>query len=707
MLADTLFRSERSVLLGPEGGLDASRPVECAHRIGEDTAWVCAAFVRDPVAVRAALARRAFGSPTVLRSMESLARGGSDLAVLAGLGPVLAEWTIAAFEQRGDEFETGGPQHARAMLLSECARSSWLEAGGRFEAHLSIADREGPGNDWDLELALLTGDRLVLFGSLPVARDVLARPPAHGESLAESEVFGRLAEIAPPGPASLRLIRSAPEPGTACVGASCGPMTTDFVVSDRGIDILVRASTGERTPQANDLRAYLPADAVSTFRTDAWETPIDPRDSGSLWVGPTRNPRLDPLRVALSTARRVAFAWGEIEGDPDPSGWIGAFDAGDRSAELLAAVGLPADETEEVRCGPVVCGVRRGDVVVLASHADGVAAALRRASVGTPSDADVRLGCLDGARAARLFRRLPAVSAFEGHAADFFRVMLLLVESAGAVWTDQTPGPAPGTHSRIRPPLRDVDDGSSAVGMLLVAGEIPLPRALRPDERCRGVRYRLRLPGAAYFLESDPFDPGRASATVLDEDHLEVIVVRPKEDGDQPLSPEARERHLADGFLLGTSDPSVAAQADELGAGRLSDDEYVARVVGWVHDHMVYERTVEDADAPTLLRRRRGDCSEFARLAVALLRAAGVPAVLASGFLADGGSLAPHAWIRWHDGRRWREADPTAGSVRVSAEYLPTSLLGMIGLLSSDTVVEAIEACARDGSDPDEEDACR
>ena len=64
---------------------------------------------------------------------------------------------------------------------------------------------------------------------------------------------------------------------------------------------------------------------------------------------------------------------------------------------------------------------------------------------------------------------------------------------------------------------------------------------------------------------------------------------------------------------------------------------------------MTYERgstTVED-DALTVLRQRRGVCQDFAHLASALARAAGVPARYVSGYVRppEGDGEASHAWV--------------------------------------------------------------
>jgi transglutaminase-like putative cysteine protease len=63
-----------------------------------------------------------------------------------------------------------------------------------------------------------------------------------------------------------------------------------------------------------------------------------------------------------------------------------------------------------------------------------------------------------------------------------------------------------------------------------------------------------------------------------------------------------------------------------------------------------------------VLSTRRGDCNEHAVLAVALLRAAGVPARMAAGLAYQQGAFYYHAWVEyWQNG--WRTMDPTWGQL--------------------------------------------
>ena len=108
----------------------------------------------------------------------------------------------------------------------------------------------------------------------------------------------------------------------------------------------------------------------------------------------------------------------------------------------------------------------------------------------------------------------------------------------------------------------------------------------------------------------------------------------------------------------------AAAAVREEGA-RLTD--------GW---HFEARPDGEGASIAELLRDRRGRCLELARLLVWRLRLRAVPARFVLGY-----ALAPsaraavrqrHAWVAYHDGRRWSVVDPTAPA-RAASDLFATA----------------------------------
>ncbi|HEX6639367.1 MAG TPA: DUF3488 and transglutaminase-like domain-containing protein [Steroidobacteraceae bacterium] len=140
-----------------------------------------------------------------------------------------------------------------------------------------------------------------------------------------------------------------------------------------------------------------------------------------------------------------------------------------------------------------------------------------------------------------------------------------------------------------------------------------------------------------------------------------------------PLSPLGRryETQLPEG-----RNPRALVLAQELRLAAADDAAYARKVLEWFRDNGL-EYTVEpeptglDSVDSVLFDTRRGFCGHFASAYATLMRAAGVPARVVTGYL--GGEWNPvggyfivrqseaHAWTEiWLDGRGWTRVDPTS-----------------------------------------------
>jgi len=95
--------------------------------------------------------------------------------------------------------------------------------------------------------------------------------------------------------------------------------------------------------------------------------------------------------------------------------------------------------------------------------------------------------------------------------------------------------------------------------------------------------------------------------------------------------------------------PEIHQLARELSSGAILQIEVAGRILAWVQENVRVaqcDEPVAQVDALWTLQNRMGICGNFANLAVALLRAAGIPAVPVVGLVAS--SESPdvlHAWI--------------------------------------------------------------
>ncbi|MDQ1462579.1 MAG: hypothetical protein QOI08_4063, partial [Actinomycetota bacterium] len=109
-----------------------------------------------------------------------------------------------------------------------------------------------------------------------------------------------------------------------------------------------------------------------------------------------------------------------------------------------------------------------------------------------------------------------------------------------------------------------------------------------------------------------------------------------------------------------------------------SPRETVEAVSTWVRESLAYETGATDVstNARSALELGRGVCQDFVHVALAVLRAAGIPARYASGYLhpdADGAvdvavTAQSHAWLEAWTGS-WQRVDPTNGA-RVGEEHV-------------------------------------
>ncbi|HEX7978617.1 MAG TPA: transglutaminase domain-containing protein [Gemmatimonadaceae bacterium] len=128
--------------------------------------------------------------------------------------------------------------------------------------------------------------------------------------------------------------------------------------------------------------------------------------------------------------------------------------------------------------------------------------------------------------------------------------------------------------------------------------------------------------------------------------------------------------------LLETRNPDIVLLAHRL-RGHDTDPRVVAeRINRWVYDSLQKSITIGVPSAVATLHARKGDCNEHTQLAVALLRAAGVPARVAAGLAYLDGKFYYHAWPEvWLE--RWVAVDPTFGQFPADAAHLRLTVGGL------------------------------
>jgi hypothetical protein len=109
-----------------------------------------------------------------------------------------------------------------------------------------------------------------------------------------------------------------------------------------------------------------------------------------------------------------------------------------------------------------------------------------------------------------------------------------------------------------------------------------------------------------------------------------------------------------------SDDPKIIALADSIVGSEKNSWAAARKINNWVYKNIRKQMTPDFSNALQTLNSRRGDCGEHTALAVALLRASGIPARPIVGLIywPPGEAFGYHAWTEVYVGR-WIEMDPT------------------------------------------------
>ena len=133
---------------------------------------------------------------------------------------------------------------------------------------------------------------------------------------------------------------------------------------------------------------------------------------------------------------------------------------------------------------------------------------------------------------------------------------------------------------------------------------------------------------------------------------------------------------VAEEPLLQVRDIRIAMLATRI-AGLDRDPRAIAEKINrWVYDSLRKAVTYSVPNALAVLQARKGDCDEHTQLFVALTRALGIPARVATGLLYVKGKFYYHAWPEVFL-RDWVAVDPTLGQFPADASHIRFALSGL------------------------------
>jgi hypothetical protein len=128
--------------------------------------------------------------------------------------------------------------------------------------------------------------------------------------------------------------------------------------------------------------------------------------------------------------------------------------------------------------------------------------------------------------------------------------------------------------------------------------------------------------------------------------------------------------------LVESREPEMAFTAAEVAGSDRAALIVAERLNTWVHRSLTKQITVGIPSALQVLRTRSGDCNEHTQLYVAMARAVGLPARVATGLAYVDGKFYYHAWPEVFVGE-WIAVDPTLGQFPADAAHLRFALGGL------------------------------
>lgn len=195
---------------------------------------------------------------------------------------------------------------------------------------------------------------------------------------------------------------------------------------------------------------------------------------------------------------------------------------------------------------------------------------------------------------------------------------------------------------------------------LAAAGVRPGPPLSELRVRIRGSGLsQLNVAGGRQLLIAD-------TLVVRTED---VSALAPRYIALRDARERARNASLRQEPFLEVDHPEIQAAAERIGSFNRNPRNLAQKLFAWVRDSLQEEPSSGIPSALHVLHTRHGDANEHAQLYVALARAAGIPAHVASGLLYADGKFYYHAWPEIML-RGWVAVDPMLGQFPADAGHL-------------------------------------
>ena len=204
---------------------------------------------------------------------------------------------------------------------------------------------------------------------------------------------------------------------------------------------------------------------------------------------------------------------------------------------------------------------------------------------------------------------------------------------------------------------------------------VVLPRLLPPNARDVPGKLTLVVTGLPERFMRDTYRQrfkklpgGKVEVT------LEAFAPRGKQKVRRPLADPDGGANLKSTIAVEANHPDIRAAMRRIVGTEKDSYRAARRIVEWVGNNLAKDYGASSDRATDVLRQLRGDCTEHALLAVALLRAAGIPAKRVDGvvYLVNEDNVPALYWHEWVEAYvgEWTQMDPTFFQVVADATHL-------------------------------------
>ena len=192
-------------------------------------------------------------------------------------------------------------------------------------------------------------------------------------------------------------------------------------------------------------------------------------------------------------------------------------------------------------------------------------------------------------------------------------------------------------------------------------------------------------------------DTYRQKFKALDKDRVEITIqaIPPKmQDKLRPLTDPNGGANLKSTLAVEAQHPKIIELAKKVAGSEKNAYATAKKVVQWVGANMVKDYGASSDRASDILDTMKGDCTEHALLAVAMLRSLGIPARRVDGvvYLMNDDQVPALYWHEWVEAYvgEWTQLDPTFNQVVADATHFAvgeesnaeiTPLIGSVNVL--------------------------